>query len=551
MFIKIATVGFFLLIAAPLIVVKVRTTQKEKYKIMAQSGNPDLMAKAVRRDMIDPHRYLFSSSLPWVEIKDTTAIIQFDARPGRKGRDEGLVRIANQKQTRKLFEKSANLLSSSLGVNIPLSYIRTVVVSAYETRQDKMDDKYKVCVLSLRADREIVAPSKSRMREESSGYSFEIRFDPNDEFVLRDVVAFESNFDREEAVLRTVKEEPKSLEEIQALSLPALRKMVKRVFSYMEYEVSELPIAAAGDKGYLQGNLVEKVFTDMGHVENKKSNAKREIDMVAVKEDEKVGVGCIVSHHPVEQKIVEDFYSVLTQMGIERGYFVTNNMFSLQAMAWADNRLIELIDGKKLKDLLESLVEKEREAHEVQKERKVAKEDIEIEKVAGADVPEPKEEDVAQVTPILVNESEIEEKPVAAENKEAPVAAEKIDEAFEPIKPRAESPIEEESVEEVPVLEDNSGHVCGIAKRYDFDRGKTEKADDEELVEDQVAVAEDEQTNEINKPTHKTTDKCPRCGWTFDKELGSCPRCTARDFDAAAIHKELWGDSRKANRNIS
>jgi len=105
-------------------------------------------------------------------------------------------------------------------------------------------------------------------------------------------------------------------------------------------------------------DLTEQLLVKMGFAtEGRKPSADGGIDMVAVSNQAFVGgryiVQCKRYNHPVSSPIIRDLYGVVMAERANKGILITNSTFTTDAVEFARDKPIELIDGSTLVGLLE------------------------------------------------------------------------------------------------------------------------------------------------------------------------------------------------------
>jgi len=118
-------------------------------------------------------------------------------------------------------------------------------------------------------------------------------------------------------------------------------------------------LGSYGKNEEISGNdferIVAKIFSKRGYsVSTTKGSGDEGIDLyMRDKEDEKIGVQCKKWKGIVGQHIIRDFYGSLMHAHLKKGFVVTTGRFSEAAKDFARSEPIFLIDGKKLREIIE------------------------------------------------------------------------------------------------------------------------------------------------------------------------------------------------------
>lgn len=100
-------------------------------------------------------------------------------------------------------------------------------------------------------------------------------------------------------------------------------------------------------------SFVANLFHGMGFaVETTQKSGDHGIDLVMRKEGPLIAVQCKRWSTPVGEPVVRDFFGSLMGAGAQSGYVVTTSTFTSQALAFAQDKRIELIDLDALMDLV-------------------------------------------------------------------------------------------------------------------------------------------------------------------------------------------------------
>lgn len=201
-----------------------------KDEILASYGNEDALTEKIRQSLSS---FPFKGRTPyWTQVKGTTAIIQFDTHSPDT---ENKTRL--KKYNQKLFEQTFKLALSAFQAEINSSLLKKVIVSAYETRRDRTEDSYKVCVLSIKVNRELISSYPYEEKgvlptlERKTSSSLEARFLVNSNFSCLQVVPFERELKQEAAEVpeaERVAEEKETEELTREREEMTLREMAKK-----------------------------------------------------------------------------------------------------------------------------------------------------------------------------------------------------------------------------------------------------------------------------------------------------------------------------------
>lgn len=133
-----------------------RKIEREKQQELLESGNDDATAQVIKKSISALYRLRKRQFIPWVEVLEDTAIIQFDAEPPKILVDD---RHRNRQQNRKfnaeLLRDVVTLLLAALETDTPTPLISTVVVSVYTPKKDKTGNVHKVCIMSAKCCKEL------------------------------------------------------------------------------------------------------------------------------------------------------------------------------------------------------------------------------------------------------------------------------------------------------------------------------------------------------------------------------------------------------------
>lgn len=105
-------------------------------------------------------------------------------------------------------------------------------------------------------------------------------------------------------------------------------------------------------------DLVEQLLAKMGFkTEGRKPSADGGTDIVAVSYEPLVQgryiIQCKRYSHPVSAPIIRDLYGVINATDANKGVLITTSRFTTDAVEFARDKPIELIDGPRLQELLQ------------------------------------------------------------------------------------------------------------------------------------------------------------------------------------------------------
>ena len=102
--------------------------------------------------------------------------------------------------------------------------------------------------------------------------------------------------------------------------------------------------------------FVSRVFAEQGYVtEVTQAQNDKGIDIVLTKDNERVAVQVKRYKGYVGTPEVRGFYGSFVDEGFDRGIFVTSSYFAKDAHEYAKGKKLELITGKQLRDMIDSL----------------------------------------------------------------------------------------------------------------------------------------------------------------------------------------------------
>lgn len=109
-------------------------------------------------------------------------------------------------------------------------------------------------------------------------------------------------------------------------------------------------------------DLVEKLISKMGFItERTKRSFDGGIDIIAINEqpmfDGKYIIQCKRYSGSIGEPILRDLYGVVSSEHANKGILITNSYFTKTAKEFAKNKPIELIDGKKLTNMLDKYLD--------------------------------------------------------------------------------------------------------------------------------------------------------------------------------------------------
>lgn len=109
-------------------------------------------------------------------------------------------------------------------------------------------------------------------------------------------------------------------------------------------------------------DLVEKLISRMGFItERTKRSFDGGIDIIAINEqplfDGKYIIQCKRYSKSIGEPILRDLYGVVSSEHANKGILITNSYFTKTAKEFAKNKPIELIDGKKLTNMLDEYLD--------------------------------------------------------------------------------------------------------------------------------------------------------------------------------------------------
>lgn len=109
-------------------------------------------------------------------------------------------------------------------------------------------------------------------------------------------------------------------------------------------------------------DLVEKLISKMGFItERTKRSFDGGIDIVAINEqplfDGKYIIQCKRYSKSIGEPILRDLYGVVNSEHANKGILITNSYFTKTAKEFAKNKPVELIDGKKLTNMLDKYLD--------------------------------------------------------------------------------------------------------------------------------------------------------------------------------------------------
>lgn len=109
-------------------------------------------------------------------------------------------------------------------------------------------------------------------------------------------------------------------------------------------------------------DLVEKLISKMGFItERTKRSFDGGIDIIAINEqplfDGKYIIQCKRYSKSIGEPILRDLYGVVSSEHANKGILITNSYFTKTAKEFAKNKPIELIDGKKLTNMLDKYLD--------------------------------------------------------------------------------------------------------------------------------------------------------------------------------------------------
>lgn len=101
--------------------------------------------------------------------------------------------------------------------------------------------------------------------------------------------------------------------------------------------------------------IIEELFTEMGYsVTHVGGSGDQGVDLVrnALNKEEMVIVQCKRHKKEIGEPILRDFYGAFIHCGAKAGYIITTSHFTKQAIQWAGNKPIKLINKIQLQKLL-------------------------------------------------------------------------------------------------------------------------------------------------------------------------------------------------------